>query len=423
MKKGHISVCPFLFKKVIKMAVKLNPPKKLYPIKGIKLAAVAAGIRYQDRNDLVVIEIAQGTNSAAVFTRNAFCAAPVHICREHLAKTAPRYLLINSGNANAGTGDAGMDAAYQCCASLAEQADCIQSAVLPFSTGVIGEPLAVEKFPPAIAEALANQQEDAWLAAAQAIMTTDTMAKGVSKQIEIAGKTVTLTGIAKGSGMIKPDMATLLAYVATDAKIPTTILQSLLQQATDDSFNAITVDGDTSTNDSLVLMATGQSGVTIDASNPDIMAVFQQVLNELMQQLAHTIIRDGEGATKFITIHVTDAKHRDEAREVAYTVAHSPLVKTALFASDPNWGRILAAVGRSDIEQLDVNRVSLWLGETQLLENGMPAASYTEEKGQIEMNKQDITITIQLGRGNVDTKVWTNDLSYEYIKINAEYRS
>jgi len=405
------------------MAVKLKPPEKLHPIKGIKLAAVAAGIRYQGRNDLVVIEIAAGTNTAAVFTRNAFCAAPVHICREHLAKTTPRYLLINSGNANAGTGDAGMDAAYQCCASLAEQADCAQTAVLPFSTGVIGEQLAVDKFPPAIAEALANQSEDAWLTAAQAIMTTDTMAKGVSKQIEIAGQTVTLTGIAKGSGMIKPDMATLLAYVATDAEISSPSLQAMLQQATDDSFNAITVDGDTSTNDSLVLMATGQSGLTIDGSDSETLAVFQQALNEIMQQLAHTIIRDGEGATKFITIHVTEAKQRDEAREVAYTVAHSPLVKTALFASDPNWGRILAAVGRSKIEQLDVNRVSLWLGETQLLQNGMPAASYTEEKGQIEMNKHDITITIQLGRGDVETKVWTNDLSYEYIKINAEYRS
>ena len=405
------------------MAVNLAPPQKLHPIKGIKLAAVAAGIRYQGRNDLVLIEIAAGTNSAAVFTRNAFCAAPVHICREHLATTTPRYLLINSGNANAGTGDMGMQAAYQCCASVAEQADCPQAAVLPFSTGVIGEQLAVNKFPPAIAAALANQQEDAWLDAAQAIMTTDTIAKGVSQQIEIAGQTVTLTGIAKGSGMIKPDMATLLAYVATDADIPSALLQTLLQQATDDSFNAITVDGDTSTNDSLVLMATGQSGVTIDQNNHAAIALFQQALNAMMQQLAHTIIRDGEGATKFITIHVTQAKQREEAREVAYTVAHSPLVKTALFASDPNWGRILAAVGRSKIEQLDVNRVSLWLGATQLLENGMPASAYTEEQGQIEMNKHDISITIQLGRGDAETKVWTNDLSYEYIKINAEYRS
>jgi glutamate N-acetyltransferase/amino-acid N-acetyltransferase len=384
---------------------------------------VEAGIRYQGRKDLVLIEMSEATQCAAVFTRNAFCAAPVHICREHLAQANPRYLLINAGNANAGTGDAGMQAAYQCCASVAEQASCDQSQVLPFSTGVIGEPLAVDKFPTAIASALSHMKEDAWLDAAQAIMTTDTIAKGISKKIEIAGKTVTLTGIAKGSGMIKPDMATLLAYVATDAVIETTHLHAMLQTATDQSFNAITVDGDTSTNDSLVLMATGQSGVPINANNQQQTAQFQAALDDLLQQLAHTIIRDGEGATKFITIHVTQAESTEAAREVAYTVAHSPLVKTALFASDPNWGRILAAVGRSKIEKLDVNKVSLYLGDTQLLANGMPAETYSEAKGQMEMNKEDITITIQLGRGEVETKVWTNDLSYEYIKINAEYRS
>ena len=409
--------------KVKKMAVQLHPPKTLHPVKGIKLAAVEAGIRYQGRKDLVLIEMSEGTQCAAVFTRNAFCAAPVHICRKHLAKTTPHYLLINSGNANAGTGDAGMQAAYQCCASVAEQTSCDQSQVLPFSTGVIGEPLAVNQFPTAIATALSNMAEDAWLDAAQAIMTTDTIAKGISTQIEIVGKLITLTGIAKGSGMIKPDMATLLAYVATDAAIEASHLQAMLQTATDQSFNSITVDGDTSTNDSLVLMATGQSGVSIDANNPQQTAQFQAALDNLLQQLAHTIIRDGEGATKFITIHVTQAESIETAREVAYTVAHSPLVKTALFASDPNWGRILAAVGRSKIAQLDVNKVSLYLGDTQLLANGMPAETYSEEKGQIEMNKEDITITIQLGRGDVETKVWTNDLSYEYIKINAEYRS
>ncbi len=402
------------------MAVNLNQADKLLAIEGIKLSAVAAGIRYAGRNDVVLVEMAKGTTTAAVFTRNAFCAAPVQICREHLSKASPRYLIINSGNANAGTGKQGLDAAYQCCQSVADNAECEREAVLPFSTGVIGEQLPIEKFPPAVESAFACLDNDAWLAAAQAIMTTDTVAKGVSKQISLSGKTITITGIAKGSGMIKPNMATLLAYVATDAKIDQTQLQEMLVEATEDSFNSITVDGDTSTNDSLVLMATGASGVEINAENRQ---TFQALLNELMQDLSHRIIRDGEGATKFVTVHVTQANDRDEAREVAYTVAHSPLVKTALFASDPNWGRILAAVGRSQIKQLDVNKVSLWLGETQLLENGMPEPSYTEEKGQAEMNKQDIVIKIQLGRGNVDTKIWTNDLSYDYVKINAEYRS
>ena len=402
------------------MAVNLNPPEKLFAINGIKLSSVSAGIKYQNRNDLLLVEMAKGTTTAAVFTRNAFCAAPVHICREHLDKTSPRYLLVNSGNANAGTGKQGMAAAYQCCESVADQSNSDKEQVLPFSTGVIGEQLVVNKFPPAIGKALDNLSEDAWLPAAQAIMTTDTVAKGVSKKVELLGETITITGIAKGSGMIKPDMATLLAYVATDAKVDAEILQTMLQDSTDNSFNAITVDGDTSTNDSLVLMATGKSGVEINADNQP---AFQQALDGVLQQLAHSIIRDGEGATKFVTIHVTQAKNKGEAREVAYTVAHSPLVKTALFASDPNWGRILAAVGRSKIEQLDVNKVSLWLGETQLLEQGMPATSYTEEKGQAEMNQEEITITIQLERGDVDAKVWTNDLSYEYVKINAEYRS
>lgn len=415
-----VFLCPSLFEKEEKMSVNLAPPKKLLAIEGIKLASVAAEIRYKGRDDLLLIELDAKTNTAAVFTRNAFCAAPVQICREHLAEASPRYLLINSGNANAGTGEQGKEIAKQCCQSLAELSSCKNAEVLPFSTGVIGEQLPVEKFAPAIRHALKNLDEDEWLSAAHAIMTTDTVAKGVSAEIEVSGQTVTITGIAKGSGMIKPDMATLLAYVATDAKIEKPLLQAMLQQATDDSFNSITVDGDTSTNDSLVLMATGKSGVEINADNQ---LQFQKALDQLMQALAHKIIRDGEGATKFVTVHVTQARHKKEAREVAYTVAHSPLVKTALFASDPNWGRILAAVGRSQIDQLDVNQVSLWLGETQLLENGMPASSYTEALGQREMNKADITITIQLGRGDVETKVWTNDLSYDYIKINAEYRS
>ncbi|MGV6810484.1 MAG: bifunctional glutamate N-acetyltransferase/amino-acid acetyltransferase ArgJ [bacterium] len=404
------------------MAVNLSAPEtdQLLPVSGIRLAACAAGIRYANRNDLVLLELAEGTTSAAVFTKNAFCAAPVVLCREHLAQTAPRYLLINSGNANAGTGDQGMQVARQTCAWVAELASCEPSAVLPFSTGVIGEPLPLAPFEKTLPTAFANLAEDQWLAAAQGIMTTDTVAKAVSKQVEINGKTVTITGMSKGSGMIKPDMATMLAYVACDAEIDQARLQRLLQQGTDDSFNAITVDGDTSTNDALVLMATGQSGAVIDDQcEADFYAAFLDVL----QYLAHAIIRDGEGATKFVSIVVEQAQDREEARTVAYTVAHSPLVKTALFASDPNWGRLLMAIGRSPIEALDVQKISLFLGKTPLLVDGLPAADYTEAKGQAEMDQTEITIRIQLGRGQAEATVWTSDLSYDYVKINAEYRS
>lgn len=404
------------------MAVNLSAPEtdQLLPIAGVRLAACAAGIRYANRPDLVLLELAEGTTSAAIFTKNAFCAAPVVLCREHLAQTAPRYLLINSGNANAGTGEQGMQATRQTCAWVAELTGCQPSAVLPFSTGVIGEQLPLAPFEKTLPTAFANLAEDQWLAAAQGIMTTDTVAKAVSKQVDINGKTVTITGMSKGSGMIKPDMATMLAYVACDAAMDQARLQRLLQQGADDSFNAITVDGDTSTNDALVLMATGQSGVMID---DDSEATFYAALLEVLQYLAHAIIRDGEGATKFVNVVVEQAQDREEARTVAYTVAHSPLVKTALFASDPNWGRLLMAIGRSPIEALDVQKISLFLGETALLVDGLPAADYTETKGQAEMDQTEITIRIQLGRGDANATVWTSDLSYDYVKINAEYRS
>ena len=402
------------------MAVNLTPPELLLPIAGIKLASAAAGICYQDRTDLVLMELAEGSTTAAVFTRNAFCAAPVILCKENLLSTSPRYLLINSGNANAGTGAKGLQAAKDTCKKVAELTGCNENEVLPFSTGVIGQQLPVDVINTRVPDAISLLVEDGWMDAAKAIMTTDTIAKGISKQVTIDGETITITGIAKGSGMICPDMATLLSYVATDADIKQSALQCMLNEAAAGSFNSITVDSDTSTNDSLVLVATGQSGVKIRDNNTDEFAV---ALNEVCQHLAQSIIRDGEGATKFVVIDVVDALSEDEAREVAYTVAHSPLVKTALFASDANWGRILAAVGRSKIDHLDVSKVTLWLGDTLLLESGEPVASYTEEQGQAEMAKEDINIRIYLDRGDAYTRIWTNDLSHEYVSINADYRS
>ena len=401
------------------MAVNLSSPKTLLPIAGIKLATIAAGI-YKDRNDMVLMEIAEGSQTVGVFTKNAFCAAPVTLCKVNLDESSPRYLLINAGNANAGTGTEGMQSAMDTCQWVADSTGCDAAQVLPFSTGVIGQQLPVNCFQSAIPKLVKALKEDNWVDAAHTIMTTDTVAKGISRQFEINGQTVTISGIAKGSGMIKPDMATLLAYVATDAKIGKKLLQRMLKEAVDASFNCITVDSDTSTNDSLMLVATGQAGVEIDQDNR---CEFQKILNEICQYLAQAVIRDAEGVTKFVTIDVIDALTTREAKEVGYTVAHSPLVKTALFASDPNWGRILAAVGRSNVEALDVSKISLWLGDTLLLENGEPAESYTEEQGQVEMDKDEINIRIYLDRGDALTRIWTSDLSYDYVKINAEYRS
>lgn len=401
------------------MPVNLAPPDKLLPVPGTSLACVAAGI-YKDRRDLVLIELAEGSTVAGVFTKNAFCAAPVTLCKTHLQEAESRYLLINAGNANAGTGSQGMENAVHCCEMVAEQTACESNQVLPFSTGVIGEQLPMDKFEAAIPHLATSLSTDAWNDAAETIITTDTLAKGISKQIDIDGHTITITGISKGSGMINPNMATMLAYVATDAAAETNLLQNIIRQAADMSFNAITVDSDTSTNDSLILMATGQSGVSITNANS---AEFQQAINDVCLHLAQTIIRDGEGATKFVTIEVTDANDEAEAKTIAYSVAHSPLVKTALFANDPNWGRLLMAVGKTNITYLDVSKISLWLGDTQLLESGEPAASYTEELGQMEMAKDEITIRISLARGSANTTIWTTDLSHEYVRINAEYRS
>ena len=402
------------------MAVNLTAPTELLPIAGVRLASVNAGIRYKNRNDVLLMELAEGSTTAAVFTQNAFCAAPVWICREHLAVDTPRYLLINAGNANAGTGELGMRAARTSSEQVAKLAGCRAQQVLPFSTGVIGMQLPVEKIDAALPEAFAKLDADAWLEASRTIMTTDTVAKAISKQLRVDGKTITITGIAKGAGMIHPNMATMLAYVATDAQVDAATLQTCLNAVVDETFNCITVDGDTSTNDSLVLVATGQSTAAIEGVN---VAAFQAALQEVCLYLAQAIIRDGEGATKFISVQVQGANTRDEAHIVGNTVALSPLVKTALFASDPNWGRILAAVGRSPIENLDVSQVTIWLGDTLLIQQGEPAPTYREELGQAEMKPAEITIRIDLGRGNASATVWTCDFSYDYVKINAEYRS
>jgi glutamate N-acetyltransferase/amino-acid N-acetyltransferase len=408
------------------MPVNLSAPEKndLLPVAGVKLGATSAGIKTEGKTDLVLIEIAEGSQVAAVYTQNAFCAAPVTLAKQHQKQTTPRYLLINSGNANAGTGEQGMQAAIDCCQAVAQAANVATETVLPFSTGVIGQQLPVAKMASAVPSAFTSLEEDNWFDAAHGIMTTDTIAKAMSKQVELDGKTITITGIAKGSGMIRPDMATMLGYVATDANIDADLLATMLKQASDQSFNRITVDGDTSTNDACVLIATGQANsATLTSLEDEASQVFYQAFVEVMQHLAHAIIRDGEGATKFIAINVQQAESIAECRQVAYTVAHSPLVKTALFASDPNWGRILAAVGRSGIADFDLSKVDIFLGDVALIRGGEPAAEYTEEQGQSVMDEEEISITIVLGRGDAEDTVWTCDFSYDYVKINAEYRT
>lgn len=408
------------------MAVNLAAPSpdSLLPVAGIRLATVGAGIKKPGRKDVTLIEMAEGTRCAAVYTRNAFCAAPVVLAKQHQKQSASRYLLINSGNANAGTGEAGMQAAIDCCQAVADAAGVEAVAVLPFSTGVIGQPLPVDKITAVVPEAYSSLAEDNWFSAAHAIMTTDTIAKARSVQLELDGKTVTITGISKGSGMIRPDMATMLAYVATDAAVSQAVLTTMLHKAMNQSFNRITVDGDTSTNDACVLMASGQAGnseiTNITSENGERLLT---ALAELCRYLAQAVVRDGEGATKFISIAVEQGESQEECRMVAYTIAHSPLVKTALFASDPNWGRILAAVGRSGIDDLNLGGINIFLGEVCIVNQGQPAETYTEEQGQQVMDQAEIDITVQLGRGEAEDLVWTCDFSYDYVKINAEYRT
>ncbi len=393
-------------------------------VAGVKLGVAQAGIKKVDHDDLVVIALAPGTRTSALFTKNAFRAAPVQLAETHLevAETQPRYLLINTGNANAGTGETGIQSASQCCEALARLTDTDAGVVLPFSTGVIGEPLSAEQIGAALPAALHDLRDAGWERAAGAILTTDTRAKLRSAAVELDGQCCTITGIAKGAGMICPNMATMLAFVATDAAIEAPLLNEMLFAAVKASFNRITVDGDTSTNDAVTLSATGQSGVEITAGSEQA-EHFAQALTSLMIELAQDIVRDGEGASKFVEIRVTGGESEAACDQVARTVAHSPLVKTALFASDPNWGRILAAIGRAGLEDLDTDAVSIHLNGALIAEQGARAASYTEAKGQEAMAAGDLVIDISLDRGDAESVIWTTDLSYDYVRINAEYRT
>lgn len=396
----------------------------MHPIKGVRIGISEAYIRYKNRKDLVVFELAEQANTAAVFTTNAFCAAPVQVAKAHLAQANSRYLVINTGNANAGTGTTGMSNALRSCAALAELVQVSATEVLPFSTGVIGEQLPIAKLEAGLPAALAALQADNWTAAATGIMTTDTLPKGASEQFTVDGVTYTITGISKGAGMIRPNMATMLGFVATDVAVERGLLQTLLSEVTEQSFNRITIDGDTSTNDACVLVATGAAANTpITERSGALYQAFYEALQRCFLRLAQLIVRDGEGATKFMTVKVEGGANTQECCDVAYAVAHSPLIKTAFFASDPNWGRILAAIGRSGVSNLDVSKINVYLDEVCICENGGAAVSYREELGAAVMKQPEITIRIVLNRGNANDTVWTCDFSYDYVKINADYRS
>ena len=408
------------------MAVGSDALAALHPVPGLRLATVAAGIKKPGRKDLVLMELAAGATAAAVFTRNAFCAAPVTVAREHLQASGgrPRYLLINTGNANAGTGGAGLAAARACADAVATSANVPLETVLPFSTGVIGEPLPVSILVAAIPAAFNALGTDGWGDAARGIMTTDTRPKGASLRFAVDGRDYVITGIAKGAGMIRPNMATMLAYIATDLAVEQALLQQLLSAAVETTFNRITVDGDTSTNDACVLVATGAAANSLvtDAADP-LCAALRAALEQLCLELAQGLVRDGEGASKFVTVQVNGGHLEQECLDVAFTIAHSPLVKTALFASDPNWGRLLAAIGRAGLAELDVDLVSVYLNDVLIASNGCRAASYTEAQGVAAMAPADIVIRIELNRGSASATVWTTDFSYDYVRINAEYRT
>ena len=409
------------------MPVNLTSPvaTELLPVNGVLLGATEANIKKPNRRDLLIIQIDPQSTVAGVFTQNRFCAAPVTVAREHMAAgKGIRALVVNTGNANAGTGEPGMANARATCAAAAKLLDCAPEQILPFSTGVIMEALPLARIVAGLPGCIANLKADNWFDASQAIMTTDIVAKAVSRQIKLDGKTVTVTGIAKGSGMIHPNMATMLGYIATDATVAQPMLQQMVSQASDASFNCITVDGDTSTNDALMLIATGKSGaVAITRVDSDAFKQLQALVTEVATILAQAIVRDGEGATKFMTVKVEGGKSMAECKQIAYAVARSPLVKTAFFASDPNLGRILAAIGYAGIADLDVERIKLYLDDVLVAEQGGRAASYREEDGQRIMQQSDIGIRVVLGRGAAEATVWTCDFSYDYVKINASYRS
>jgi glutamate N-acetyltransferase/amino-acid N-acetyltransferase len=409
------------------MPVNLTSPvaADLLPINGVLLGTTEANIKKPNRKDLLIMQLDPQSTVAGVFTQNRFCAAPVIVAREHLAAgKGIRALVVNTGNANAGTGESGMANARATCAAVAKLLGCTSEQVLPFSTGVIMEPLPLERIVAGLPGCVANLKADNWFDASQAIMTTDIVGKAVSRQIKLGAETVTVTGIAKGSGMIHPNMATMLGYIATDAAVSQTVLQQIVSQASDASFNCITVDGDTSTNDALMLIATGKSGAeVITQVDSAACKLLQAAVTEVATLLAQAIVRDGEGATKFITVIVEGGKNYAECKQIAYAVARSPLVKTAFFASDPNLGRILAAIGYAGVADLDVERIQMYLDNVLVAEKGGRAVSYREEDGQRIMQQSDITIRVLLARGAATATVWTCDFSYDYVKINASYRS
>ena len=409
------------------MAVNLPPPDPtaLHPVAGVRLGVTEAGVRKPGRKDLMVLLLDAGASVAGVFTQNRFCAAPVQICREHLASgNEVLAMLINTGNANAGTGEPGRQHALQTCVALAHKLALKPTQVLPFSTGVIMEPLPVARIEAGLDAALADAREDNWLRAAEAIMTTDTVAKAFGTQLTLDGVTVSITGISKGAGMIRPNMATMLGFLATDAKLSPVVMQQLVSELAEASFNRVTVDGDTSTNDSFLLVASNRAAhAVIDSLDSDNGQLLKAGLLEVARKLAQAIVRDGEGATKFISIRVEGGKTPAECRQVAYAIAHSPLVKTAFFASDPNLGRILAAVGYAGIADLDQSGIDLYLDQVHVAKQGGRHPDYREEDGQRVMRQSEITVRVLLGRGAAVDTVWTCDLSHDYVSINADYRS
>jgi len=412
------------------MAVNLPLPvaSELHPVAGLELGFAEAGIRKANRKDVLVMRLAPTATVSGVFTTNRFCAAPVQVCKAHLEGVrngaAPiRALVVNTGNANAGTGEAGLANANETCAALAALLGCAPGQVLPFSTGVILEPLPVDRLKAGLPAAIANLKEDNWLAAAEAIMTTDTQPKAASRKVTIDGVTITLTGISKGAGMIKPNMATMLGYVATDAKVAQPVLDRLLREAADKSFNCITIDGDTSTNDSFMLIATGTAPLEVNSADTPAYRALADAVTALSQQLAQAIVRDGEGATKFMTIAVEGGRSVAECRQIAYSIGHSPLVKTAFYASDPNLGRILAAIGYAGVDDLDVSRINLYLDDVWVAKDGGRNPAYQEADGQRVMKQSEITIRVVLGRGDATATIWTCDFSHDYVSINADYRS
>ncbi len=405
------------------MAVNLSAPKKLFDVPGAELGTVSAGIKYADRDDLLIISFAEGSITSAVFTKNVFCAAPVQVAKQHLQTVSPRAFLINSGNANAVTGAQGLQSALTSCEFLGDKLGIKKEQVLPFSTGIIGEQLPMEAIKQGIENAELSAQKQ-WLPAAKAIMTTDTLPKAVSKKIKLANTEVTITGIAKGSGMICPDMATMLAYIVTDACISQKMLDEYVGQIADKSFNSITVDGDTSTNDAFMITATQQaSHDCIDSIDSSDAKEIYVALEEVAKLLAQSIIRDGEGATKFIEVNVRGGMNQTTCAAVAYSLAHSPLVKTAFFASDPNWGRLLMAIGKAPVDGLDPDLINVSVNKLAIVTKGQPDKNYTEARGQVVFNESELVVDVQLGETEFNQTVWTSDLSHDYVSINADYRS